>query len=205
MTNDTRAQDYSLRNDEDPGRDPDTPLREDEGTKRGLLPCVSRRQFLFMGAAAVSIIALERVLPRGILYAQTATFDRQRIAALSDLEVGVPVAFNYPYEHPNALNNLIKLGVPAGGGIGPDDDIVAFNALCPHMGGQLMGTYKAEHKAIGPCPFHLTTFDLKKHGMVIAGHATESLPQILLEVEGDEIYATGVLGLIYGRASNLVG
>ena len=99
----------------------------------------------------------------------------------------------------------MKLGVPAGGGVGPNDDIVAFNALCTHMGGPLMGTYKKEHKAIGPCPLHLTTFDLIKHGMVIAGHATESLPQVLLEVSGDEIYATGMLGLIYGRARNLAG
>jgi arsenite oxidase small subunit len=67
----------------------------------------------------------------------------------------------------------------------------------------MQGTYKEEYKALGPCPFHLTSFDLTRHGIVIAGHATESLPQIVLEVEGDAIYATGLIGLVYGRAQNL--
>ena len=57
----------------------------------------------------------------------------------------------------------------------------------------------------GPCPTHLTTFDLTRHGIVIAGHATESLPQITLEVQGDDIYASGVLGLVFGRRDNLPG
>ena len=39
--------------------------------------------------------------------------------------------------------------------------------------------------------------------MVVAGQATESLPQIVLEAKGDEIWATGVMGLIYGYHSNL--
>ncbi|MBI1906526.1 MAG: arsenate reductase (azurin) small subunit, partial [Rhodocyclales bacterium] len=61
------------------------------------------------------------------------------------------------------------------------------------------------YQVLGPCPMHLTTFDLTKHGMVVAGHGTESLPQILLEVEGDDIYAVGVMGLIYGYADNQSG
>lgn len=55
----------------------------------------------------------------------------------------------------------------------------------------------------GPCPIHLTTFDLTRHGMVVSGHATESLPQIVLETEGDDIYAVGVMGLLHNYASNL--
>lgn len=181
----------------------DEPICPDaEGKKKGILPDVSRRQFLFMGAAAVSVIALERVLPGPILYAQRASFDRQHIAALGDLEPGVPVAFNYPYEHPSALNNLIKLGAPAGGGIGPDDDIVAFNTVCPHMGFPLSGTYKPEHQVMGPCGWHLSTYDLTRHGIIISGHATQGLPQITLELDGDDIYATGVQALIFGFADN---
>ncbi len=103
------------------------------------------------------------------------------------------------------IDMLAKLGVPAGGGVGPDQDIVAFSTLCTHMGGPLAGTYRGQYKVLGPCPFHLSTFDLIKHGMVVAGQATESLPQIVLEVKGDEIWATGVMGLIYGYHSNLAG
>jgi arsenite oxidase small subunit len=39
--------------------------------------------------------------------------------------------------------------------------------------------------------------------MVVAGHATESLPQVVLEVEGGDIYAKGILGLVYGKRDNL--
>ena len=38
--------------------------------------------------------------------------------------------------------------------------------------------------------------------MVIAGHATEALPQIILELDGDDIYATGIAGLLYGYSVN---
>jgi arsenite oxidase small subunit len=155
-----------------------------------------------MGAAAVSLVALERVIPGQILYAQTAAFDRQRIGSLRDLQVGVPVAFNYPYEHPSALNNLIKLGAPAGGGIGPDNDVVAFNTICPHMGFPLSGTYKPDHQVMGPCGWHLSTYDLTRHGIIISGHATQGLPQIALELDGDDIYATGVQALLFGFSDN---
>ena len=57
---------------------------------------------------------------------------------------------------------------------------------------------------MGPCPSHLSTYDLTRHGMVVAGHATEGLPQVLLETRGDDIYAVGVMGLIYGFSNNQV-
>ncbi len=73
------------------------------------------------------------------------------------------------------------------------------------MGGVLNASYQPAHQALGPCPLHQTTFDLTRHGMVISGHATESLPQVLLELDGDDIYAVGLIGLIYGRYDNLKG
>jgi len=168
--------------------------------------CMSRRDFLLAGGA-VTMTTLIATIP-GVrvlaLPARIKTYPRKRIVTLDAVKQDVPIPFKYPFEDPlGSASVLVKLGVPAGGGVGPHDDIVAFNALCTHMGGPLMGTYKSEYKAMGPCPFHLTTFDLTKRGMVIAGHATESLPQVLLEIDDGVIYATGMLGLIYGRASNL--
>ncbi len=171
--------------------------------------CMSRRQFLLAGGSATVTVLLTTIPGfKNALAApaRVTTYPRKRIASLNEVQQDVPINFKYPDADPlSSASFLVKLGKPAGGGVGPDGDIVAFNALCPHMGGPLMGTYKKEYKAIGPCPLHLTTFDLIKHGMVIAGHATESLPQILLEVEENNIYATGIFGLIYGRASNLAG
>lgn len=162
--------------------------------------CMSRRQFLLSGGAAVALVSLGG-LPGMAEAAQLlkASYPRQKIGSLSALKNGVPVEFNYPY--PDVRNILVKLGVPAGGGIGAGQDIVAFNQQCTHMGGPLDGTYKPEHQVLGPCPLHLTTFDLTHHGMVASGHATESLPQIELDVQGDDIYAVGVMGLVYGYSA----
>jgi arsenite oxidase small subunit len=169
--------------------------------------CVSRRAFLLSGGTAVTILALGRLsqaFGQGAAL-KVATYPRRKIGRVSQLKVDQPVTFQYPWKDFNSTNMLVKLGVPAGGGVGPDQDIVAFSTLCTHMGGPLAGQYRGQYKVLGPCPFHLTTFDLTKHGMVVAGQATESLPQIVLEVKSDEIWATGVMGLIYGYHSNLAG
>ena len=40
--------------------------------------------------------------------------------------------------------------------------------------------------------------------MVITGHATASLPQVVLELDGDEIRAVGMQGLVYPDRSQHV-
>lgn len=166
--------------------------------------CMSRRQFLLTGGAVVTLAAV----PGGLTFAAPlqalkADYPKVKVGSLSALKLGKPVEFSYPY--PNVRNILVKLGAPAGAGVGKDSDVVAFNQQCTHMGGPLQGTYKDKHQALGPCPLHLTTFDLTRHGMVISGHGTESLPQIVLETQGDDIYAVGVLGLIWGYSANVTG
>lgn len=169
--------------------------------------CATRREFLFTGGSVVtflltgfSLASAQEPKPKAL---QLATYPRKRIARLGQLRQDVPVDFKYPRDDPYSSCFLVKLGVPAAGGVGPDRDIVAFSYLCSHMGGPLQGQYKKDHKVIGACPIHLTTFDLTRHGMVVAGHATLSLPQVVLEVKGDNIYATGVIGLLYGLSNNL--
>ncbi|MFQ5707118.1 MAG: arsenate reductase (azurin) small subunit [bacterium] len=168
--------------------------------------CISRRQFLFYGAGAVSTLALSSIFGATAAFASEAKFAQyphKKIASLSDLKLDTPLEFLYPNSDPTyAQCFLVKLGEKAGGGVGPDQDIVAFSSLCTHMGGLLNKSYNAEHKVAGPCPSHLSTFDLTRHGMVVAGHAVESLPQIVLEVKGNDVYATGVAGLIFGGAKN---
>ncbi len=185
-------------------------------------PCGSRRQFLLWGSgAAVSVVSVslwgcgsdekkedrrrrrkddeEKEAPVEEAKAVLAEYPRKKVASLSQLKTGQPVQFKYPSENPTYSSCfIVKLGERAGGGVGKEADVVAFNDLCTHMGGPLAGLYKDRFKAIGPCPHHLTSFDLTRYGMVISGHATESLPQIVLELEGDDVYATGVLGLVYG-------
>ena len=166
--------------------------------------CMKRREFLLATGATAATVLISIPGCEGLFRVQTVRYPRKRIAALAELQTDAPAFFTYPDDNPETSRCMIvKLGTQAGAGVGPDRDIVAFHTLCPHMGGPLMGTYKKQFKGLGPCPLHLTTFDLTRHGIVVAGHSTQSLPQILLEVEGDDIYGTGVLGLLYGRAANV--
>jgi|GEM_PF-177622 len=175
---------------------------QDELAKIG----INRRQFLFYSAGAVSTLALSSIFGPAAAFASKAKYaeyPHKKIASLSGLVQDSPIDFLYPNDDPTyAQCFLVKLGEKAGGGVGPEQDVVAFSSLCTHMGGLLNRSYNSEHKVAGPCPSHLTTFDLTRHGMVVAGHAVESLPQIVLEVKGDDIYATGVAGLIFGNAKN---
>ncbi|MFQ5928151.1 MAG: arsenate reductase (azurin) small subunit [Acidobacteriota bacterium] len=178
-------------------------------TSHDLGACLSRRHFLLVGGAGAVTILLGELFPgrvspqdekRSSLF---AAYPRKKIAQLSELVQDEPVEFLYPDEGPHSISLVVKLGRPAGGGTGPEQDVVAFNRLCTHQGGTLRNAYNAQYKVAGPCPLHLTTFDLTRHGMVVAGHATDNLPQVVLELEGDHIYAIGILGLIYGYSSNV--
>lgn len=160
---------------------------------------MDRRQFLFTTGAAVTTLLLA---DGSHVQAQQAKFERRAIGKLSEIEVNKPSEFQYPTKHPFATNTLVRLNEPAGGGVGPNNSIVAFNNICPHLGATMSTTFDGVAGIAGPCPLHWTTFDLSRHGMVISGHATISLPQIQLEVDGDDIYAVGVIGLIYGTHNN---
>ncbi|WP_343560301.1 arsenate reductase (azurin) small subunit [Kiloniella sp. b19] len=175
---------------------------EKAGTRRCLM---NRRQFLLSSGVATSVVMVGIPGMAEEVPAAVSTYPRKFIAKLSELKQDEPFDFTYPDEGQYAESALVKLGTKAGGGIGPDNDIVAFNYTCTHQGGPLQGTYQAADKALGPCPLHLTTFDLTRHGIFISGQAYQSLPQVLLELDGDDIYAVGMFGLIYGRFDNLQG
>lgn len=181
--------------------------KETETLKESLQCQFSRRKFLLYSSTAIATTTVMLKIP-GSLQAQEAritTYPRKNIAQLSALRQDQPLAFQYPDEGASSDNLLIKLGKNAGGGIGPDSDVIAFNTYCTHQGGPLGETYNKTHKTFGQCPFHLSIYDLKRHGIVVAGQGYQNLPQILLELEGDEIYAVGVMGLIFGRNDNLIG
>ncbi|SFV69426.1 Arsenite oxidase small subunit precursor [hydrothermal vent metagenome] len=160
---------------------------------------MSRRSFLMAGATTM----VSSVLPElnASVTLELQNYKKKKIISFTDLKEDEPFYFAYPYDEDNSF--IVKLGEVAAGGLGKQNDIVAFNQFCTHMGVSLCGTYKKEHKAMGACPAHLTSFDLTRHGMVIAGHATEALPQVQLEINDGIIYATGISGLMYGYNDNL--
>ena len=117
---------------------------------------MSRRRFLFIGAATVAAVTLANLVPGTLFQAEVAAYEGVKIGSLRDLPLAQPQDFRYPWDDVNCISYLIKLGVPAGGGVGPDKDIVAFNVICPHMGFPLLGQFKSDHQVMGPCPAHLS-------------------------------------------------
>ncbi len=100
---------------------------------------------------------------------------------------------------------LLRLRTPAAGSI-PDPrgvgHLVAFGTACTHMGCLLVrGEGAGEHDVgydppsgdrpekvvCGPCPCHGTSFDLTREGLVILGPATQNLPQLVLEIDGNQV------------------
>ena len=171
-----------------------------------LTSCLAtRRQFLIGSGVTSAAVILSGMPGMGTkeVHAAITKYPRQLVGKLNKLKVDKPVLINYPDKGKFSTTMLVKLGTRAGEGVGPDNDIVAFNVFCTHMGGDMKKTYSAADKTIGQCTYHLSTFDLTRYGMPVSSHATQNLPQVMLEVDGNDIYATGMMGLIYGRFSNI--
>ena len=176
-----------------------------------LIVGVTRHDFLnraatVSGAVAVGIFAFPQVLEAveavsASVLRVTRPYTAFKVATVADLVEGEPVDYSYPLV--GHLNFVIKLGTPAWDGVGLDQDIVSFNYLCSHIGCPLIGKYNHDHKMLDPCPCHFSRFYLAKKGVMILGQATQSLPQVTLEVRDGDIFAVAVSGLVYGYRSNL--
>lgn len=121
------------------------------------------------------------------------------IARLSELSPGDEFIFEYPDENSPAV--LLNLDGPVEGGVGPNENLVAYSLLCTHKGCPV--SWNAEQQML-ICPCHWSSFDPAKKGRLIIGQGSQSLPQIKLAVTGDAVHATGVVGLIYGRQTNVL-
>ncbi|HUI00559.1 MAG TPA: Rieske 2Fe-2S domain-containing protein [Nitrososphaerales archaeon] len=124
------------------------------------------------------------------------------MANISDLAGGKPISFNYPLEE--TPNLLVKLGVKAQGGVGPDGDIVAFSQFCQHLGcvwGLVpAGTSPACDNTFKPtvpqgyCCCHGSVFDIENGGVVTDGPSPRPIPQVLLSFDSSsgDISAIGM-------------
>jgi len=174
----------------------------------------SKRNFLKFAMAFSTLLAvggiaavLKSITNPGPSAAGTAVssgsrqFPRVKVAQLNDLTIGQPIAFNYPLD--NEPNILVKLGTKAEGGVGPNEDIVAFSSICQHLGCiygfQAPGSspacnpsYKAD-RPVGYCCCHGSVYDFVNNANVISGPSPRPQPQVLLEVDtSGDIFATGM-------------
>lgn len=140
------------------------------------------RRSVLLGAAALATTRPALAAPR------------TRLASLGSLKPGVPVPATYPTPQDPVI--VLKLGRPARGGVGPDGDVVAYSSLCTHHGCPV----RLENDRL-LCPCHYSLFDPAVEGQCFQGPAPRELPRVLLELEGDDLYAVGMTALPYGRVS----
>jgi arsenite oxidase small subunit len=125
-------------------------------------------------------------------------YPRKRIAGTADLKPGQPVDFEYPLKGQRSV--LLDIGEAVPGGVGDNSSIVAYSVLCQHMGCPV--AYRAKQKDF-LCSCHQSRYDPAREGFVVQGVAQRPLPRIALELDGEDVFAVGVDGLIYGYRANL--
>ncbi len=131
----------------------------------------------------------------------SSPFPQLDIANISSLVVSQPISFNYPLEE--TPNILVKLGVKAEGGVGPDGDIVAYSVVCQHLG-CIFGfvakgdapACESDYTAAGPigyCCCHGSVYDFLNGAKVTDGPAPRAVPQVTLSIDDSgEIWAVGM-------------
>ena len=103
---------------------------------------------------------------------------RTKIAALSQIPLGGVHSFSYPDEQGRCL--LVRLG---------ERDVVAFSQECTHLSCAVVPKVA---EGVFLCPCHDGYFDLRT-GRNISGPPPRPLSRIVLELEGDDVYATGIV------------
>lgn len=169
---------------------------------------VARRTFLKLSGSSIAATAASALAPSVANAANPMDtsrtklpYPRKPVAHVASMALNTPVSFTYP----DAASpcTALKLGSRVPGGVGPDGDIVAYSAMCTHMGCPV--AYDASTKVF-KCPCHFSMFDAEKAGQMIAGQATENLPRVrlLYDEQTGGVSAVGIEGLIYGRQANVL-
>jgi len=172
---------------------------------------LSRRIFLkssggaaaAVGAAGAALLpaSAEAAAPASSAATTTLNYPKRAVAKAASMPVNQAVAFTYPDASSPCV--AIRMGSPVPGGVGPNNDIVAFSSMCTHMGCPV--AYDGGTKTF-KCPCHFSIFDPENGGQMVCGQATEDLPRVMLDYDAKtgSITAVGVEGLIYGRQANVL-
>lgn len=187
---------------------------------------MERRQFIQLCAAtcalgAQEVLAARELKPRFYARAQLVE-ERGRPLRAASLVVGRNYIFHYPYEGTPCF--LLNLGRPTvrnvalktedgsmyvwPGGVGPQNAIVAFSAICAHRMSyptpQISFISYRERSTAGSlmranvihCCSEHSEYDPAAGARVVGGPAPQPLSSILLEhdARSDALYAVGTLG-----------
>jgi arsenite oxidase small subunit len=158
---------------------------------------VTRRQAL-RGTGAVTLAGGTAVLVAACGGGGKPAYPRVTITKLSNIHPKTPISFSYPAQGQPSV--LVDVGQAVPEGVGPMGSIIAYSALCQHMGCPVV--YKGDTGEF-VCPCHQSRYDPGRLGSIVQGVAMLPLPRVLLEVSNGSVQAVGVDGLIYGYRDNL--
>ncbi len=158
---------------------------------------LGRRNFLKLAAAAGGAITIAAVASsiKAATFVPTSApslaWPKVTVTNINQVQLLTPLSFNYPLS--NTPNVLVKLGVAAENGVGPNKDIVAFSTICQHLGCQFSfvppggspvcnSSYKATFP-MGYCCCHGSQYDFVNGAKVIGGPAPRPVPMVQLELD----------------------
>ncbi len=153
-----------------------------------------------VGSVVIPIKNAEAATPTAA-NATTLTYPKRGLGKAGAMPVNQAISFSYP--DVSSPCYAIRMGNPVPGGVGPNQDIVAYSSLCTHMGCPV--SYDAGTRTF-KCGCHFSVFDPEMGGQMVCGQATEDLPKVRLDYDAktDSVNAVGVDGLIYGRQANIL-
>ncbi|MEZ5163434.1 MAG: Rieske 2Fe-2S domain-containing protein [Fimbriimonadaceae bacterium] len=140
---------------------------------------VTRREFMKFGtlasgafaAGSLGLAAWSKVKKDG------PEFEPQQVALVQDIQPGAALPFNFP--RPKDLCLLIQK---------PDGEYVAYGRRCTHLSCPVV--YEAKEH---PTFLSMSQRSFFRRGrQCYSGPPPHAIPQITLEIRGDEIWATGV-------------
>jgi Rieske Fe-S protein len=146
---------------------------------------------------------------------------------MAEYNVSTPDVLTFAYPLRNEPNFLLNLApaAPGGpgatkvpGGVGPQGSIVAYSAICQHLGcpAPAIAYYPPGTCAATPggktfyihCSCHGSTYDVTNAASNLTGPAVLPLPQVTLDWDpsSDQIFATAVVGPpVNGHLDTLIG
>lgn len=157
-------------------------MEENVSSRRGFLKAAG----LLAGTAVVApvmVASTEKAKTQSVF----GEYESNKIGTVSQLKKDGEIDFNYPDD-----NSMCKAVYVNG-------EIKAYSTICTHKGCPTI--YNKDLQQF-ECPCHYTKYDAAKDGQMVIGHATGGLPKVILEIKGDDIYAVGFDGLIFGRINN---
>lgn len=150
---------------------------------------VSRRAFGLAVSSAVAVPACSRA-------PDPTDEERVFVGVLGELVTDEPRYFNYK----EVDDGVLLLGSnPLEGGVGPDQNLVAFLAVCTHMGCALPASSYNQEGRFLECFCHHSRFDLYRGGHQTLGRATQGLVRLNIEVDDEgQIFALSPKGVAVG-------